>query len=223
MTDADRYRLLFGPRRAPRWRYGRVVMDEVRGEVTVVGMTAGRIPWPVGKRGRAKAPVVAAGLARALRADAAQAVAHWWGLSAHTVCLYRRGLGVPRATAGTRRLHQLNYEEITTAEVHARAVRAANTPEANARKGSAQRGKPLPDYLKKHFDRTGWVPSAETRARMSAAQKARRRERRGGSGRPWTEGEDALLDRLSPAEVAARPGRSWPCTCGSGGCGGRAG
>jgi hypothetical protein len=110
-------------------------MDEVRGEVTVVGMTAGRIPWPVGKRGRAKAPVVAAGLARALRAEAAQAVAHWWGRSAHTVCLYRRALGVPRSTAGTRRLWQLSYREVITPEVHARAVRAANTPEANARRG----------------------------------------------------------------------------------------
>src|SRR3954471_2996944 len=142
MTDADRCRLLFGPYRAPRWRYGRVVMDEVRGEVTVVGLTAGRIPWPVGKRVRAKGPVLAAGLARAVRAEAAQAVAHWWGLSAHTVCLYRRALGVPRSTAGTRRLRQLNYREVVTPEVHAPAVRTANTPEPNARKGSARRGKP---------------------------------------------------------------------------------
>ena len=63
MTEADRYRLLAGQYRAPRWRYGRVVMDEARGEVTVVGMSAGRIPWPVGKRGRRKTPVVAAGSA----------------------------------------------------------------------------------------------------------------------------------------------------------------
>ncbi|HEY1380130.1 MAG TPA: hypothetical protein VGF55_25225 [Gemmataceae bacterium] len=154
----DRYRLLFGPYRAPRWRYGRVVMDEVRGEVTVVGMTAGRIPWPVGKRGRAKAPVVATSLARALRAEAAQAVAYWWGLSTHTVCLYRSALGVPRSTSGSRRLWQINCCEVITPEVHARAVRAANTPAANARKGVAQRGRPLPEHLKKHLDRTGWVP-----------------------------------------------------------------
>src|SRR4051794_22616585 len=70
MTDADRYRLLKGPYRTPRWRSGRVVMDEVRGEVTVVGLTAGRIPWPVGKRGRAKAPVVAAGPAQAANPSA---------------------------------------------------------------------------------------------------------------------------------------------------------
>ncbi|HEY1378576.1 MAG TPA: hypothetical protein VGF55_17380 [Gemmataceae bacterium] len=208
MTDADRFRLLFGTYCAPRWRYGRVVMDDLRGEVTIVGMTAGRIPWPVGKRGPAKAPVVAAGLARALRAESAQAVAHWWGLSAQTVCLYRRALGVPRSTAGSRRLWQINCREVITPEVQARAVRAANTPEANARKGAAQRGKPLPEHLKKHFDRTGWVPSAETRARMSAAQKSRDRNRQGGSGPAWSEEEDALLDRLSPAEVAARTGRS---------------
>src|SRR5262249_33223016 len=149
--------------------------------------------WPVGKRGRAKAPVVAAGLGRVLRAEAAQAVAHWWGLSAQTVCLYRRALGIPRSTSGSHRLWQINYQEDVTPEVHARAVRAANTPEANARKGSAQRGMPLSEYLKKHFDRAGWVPSPETRARMSAAQKARGRDRQGGSGPPWTEAEDALL------------------------------
>jgi hypothetical protein len=205
MTDADRHRLLFGPYAAPRWRYGRVVMDEVRGEVTVVGMTAGRIPWPVGKRGRAKASVVAAGLAHALRAESGQAVAHWWGMTVATVCVYRRALGVPRVTPGTRRLHQLNYRNVITPEVHARAIRAANTPEANARKGW-RRGMPLPDCLKEHFDRTGRVHSPEARARMSAAQKARGRVC-GGGRRPWTEAEDALLDRLGPAEVAAGTGR----------------
>src|SRR5262245_9744285 len=207
MTDADRYRLLFGPYSAPRWRYGRVVMDEVRGEVTVVGLTAGRVPWPVGKRGRAKAIVVAGGLAKAIRTEAAQAVAYWWGLNVHTVACYRRALGVPPSTAGTCRLRRLNYAEVITPEVHARAIRAANTPEANARKGAAQRGKPLPEFKKKHFDRTGWMPSPETRARMSAAQKARWRVQRGGNPSPWTEEEDALLDGLSPAEVAARTGR----------------
>src|SRR4029079_8385482 len=103
MTDADRYQLLAGPYRAPRWRYGLVVMDEARGEVTVVGMSAGRIPWPVGQRGRTKAPLLAADLARAVRTEAAIAVAHWWGLNINTVCAYRRALGVPRTTAGSRR------------------------------------------------------------------------------------------------------------------------
>jgi hypothetical protein len=63
-------------------------------------MTAARIPWPVGKRGRTKAPV----LARAVRTEAAAAVAHWWGLNVNTICAYRRALGVPRTTAGSLRL-----------------------------------------------------------------------------------------------------------------------
>jgi hypothetical protein len=115
-------------------------------------------------------------------------------------------LGVLRSTPGTRRLHQLNYRKVGTPEVHAQAVRAAKTPEANHKKGAARRSKPLPEDLKKHFDRSGWVPSAASRARMSAANKARGRVFRGG-GRPWTEAEDALLDWLGPAEVAARTGR----------------
>ncbi|HEY1380131.1 MAG TPA: hypothetical protein VGF55_25230 [Gemmataceae bacterium] len=43
---------------------------------------------------------------------------------------------------------------------------------------------------------------------MCAAQKGRPREQQGGSGPAWTEDEDALLDRLSPADVAARTGRT---------------
>src|SRR5206468_1751585 len=54
---------------------------------------------------------------------------------------------------------------------------------------------PLPDYLKPHLDRTGWVPSATTRARMSAAQEARGRVRRDGCGPPWTDGEDTAPAR----------------------------
>ena len=67
MDDADRHRLHFGPYPTPRFRYGAVVWCEVRGEVTIAGLTDAPIPWPVGKRGRAKSLVVYKGLAKALR------------------------------------------------------------------------------------------------------------------------------------------------------------
>jgi hypothetical protein len=41
VTDADRFRLLFGPYRAPRFRYGRRVLCEERGEVIIVGLSDG--------------------------------------------------------------------------------------------------------------------------------------------------------------------------------------
>ncbi len=51
MVDADRFRLL-GKYRTPRVRVGRVVRCEIRGEVEVVGFTAGPIPWPLGRTTR---------------------------------------------------------------------------------------------------------------------------------------------------------------------------
>jgi hypothetical protein len=49
MNNADRYKLLFGPYRAPRFRVGQAVRCEVRGEARLVGLSEGRIPWPVGR------------------------------------------------------------------------------------------------------------------------------------------------------------------------------
>lgn len=49
MNDHQRFALHFGPYHAPPFHYGDVVMDEVRGEVTVVKLSGARIPWPIGK------------------------------------------------------------------------------------------------------------------------------------------------------------------------------
>ena len=57
MNDADR----FGPYPTPAFRYGDVVICDVRGQVELCGLTKGPIPWPVGKRDRRKAIVVCAG------------------------------------------------------------------------------------------------------------------------------------------------------------------
>ena len=54
-----------------------MLVCEVRGQVVGYGMTDGRIPRPVGKRGRAPSLVVCGGLAKAVRREAAVAVCHW--------------------------------------------------------------------------------------------------------------------------------------------------
>jgi hypothetical protein len=61
-TPATRFALVGSPYRAPRFRYGHAVTDQARGRVVVVGLSAAPIPWPVGKRGRAKSLAVYAGL-----------------------------------------------------------------------------------------------------------------------------------------------------------------
>jgi hypothetical protein len=38
MTDRDRFKLLYGPYRTPRFKLGDVVFCEMRGEVKIVGL-----------------------------------------------------------------------------------------------------------------------------------------------------------------------------------------
>jgi hypothetical protein len=57
MNDAERYKLLHGPYKAPRVRYGKTLFCELRGEVTVDAMSAGRIAWPMDTEGTPAARV----------------------------------------------------------------------------------------------------------------------------------------------------------------------
>jgi hypothetical protein len=81
MLKGVRFKLHFGPYRAPLFKYGAVVEDALRGEVTIVGLSAGRIPWPIGQKGQSKGPVLFKGLAKAVRRESVVAVQHWWGVS----------------------------------------------------------------------------------------------------------------------------------------------
>src|SRR4051812_10029231 len=103
MDDTDRFRLL-GKYRTPVFQYGEGGICSVRGQVEVVGLSGGPIPWPVGKRDRAKSLVVAGGLEDAIRRESAQAVCYWWGVSPWVVWQWRKALGVGANTEGTRRL-----------------------------------------------------------------------------------------------------------------------
>src|SRR5690242_3911992 len=98
MEDAERFRLL-GKYRTPRFRYRRKALCEVRGEVTIVGMTDAPIPWPIAKRGRGRhSLVVFMDLAKAIRRKSNLAICYWWGVTPQTVSKWRRLLGVRRAT-----------------------------------------------------------------------------------------------------------------------------
>jgi hypothetical protein len=105
MEDAERFHLL-GTYRTPCFRYGRKVLCEVRGEVTIVGLTDAPIPWPFGRRGRGRdLLVVYKGLAKAIRRESEQAICRWWGVCPTTVWKWRKALGVGIVTEGTSRLH----------------------------------------------------------------------------------------------------------------------
>jgi hypothetical protein len=210
MTDRDRFKLLSGPYRALRCRKGDVVFCDVRGEVVVRGMSAGRIPWTVTRLKRSRPLlIVFAGLAEAIRRESNQAVAFWRGIDKQTVSKYRKVLGVPLMREGTCRLHRDIADEVFTEEVRARAVAAANTPEANAKESAAKLGKPRPAHLMEalaRYNRGRKLPEA-TRRKMSAAHK-RRGTRPPWLNDPWPAEHDALLGTLPDAEVAERTRRT---------------
>src|SRR4051812_2384025 len=103
-------------------------MCDVRGDVVVCAITDARIPWPIGKRGRARSLVVTGGLARAVRRESNAAVCYWWGVTGQTVSKWRRALGVGPVTEGTHQLRQAQHARVFTPDLVARAVAAMNTP-----------------------------------------------------------------------------------------------
>jgi hypothetical protein len=136
-----RYKLLFGPYRAPRLKRGSVVEDRIRGEVTVVGLTDARIPWPIGRRGKFRALLVEDRLAEAIRRESVQAVAFSWGVSVETVRLYRRELGVPAINDGSKWLQRRYAQTPMFRRKAQRAWANAGSPERRAKNAHAHRGK----------------------------------------------------------------------------------
>jgi len=202
-----RDKLHFGPYRAPLFRIGQRVEDERRGLVRIVGVTAGRISWPIGQQGRSKAIVLFKGLARAARREAAAAVMHWWGVGPATVNKWRRAVGAPRWTDGDLRLKAANGKRNVAgiAAMHA----TAGDPARRAKIAAARRGKARPPAVVEGMRRRmlGKRLSAATRTKMSASHKARG-TRPPAAGRPLTARELRLIRTLPPAKAAKRTGRT---------------
>src|SRR5262249_9056923 len=140
------------------------------------GMSGGRIVWPKARHKRGKPfLIVFAGLAEAIRRESNQAVCYWWGVTPQTVTAWRRVLGVARKTEGTSRLHRDSFLESVPPEARERGRQNASSPEANAKKSLAKRGKPRPAHIMEalaRFNRGRKLPEA-TRRKMSAAHKRR--------------------------------------------------
>ena len=208
MDDADRFRLL-GRYRTPRFRVGRRVRCLVRGEVEIAGVHDGPIPWPVCKTARRHALVVYAGLARALRQEAALAVARWWGVGHFTVSKRRKELGVGATTEGTSRLRSAYCDEPWFVAAREKSVAKAGDPARREKIAAARRGKPRPWRVMEpaHEARRGKRHTEEMRRRMSEAHK-RRGTRPPKAARPWTPEEDELVRALPAACAAQQTGRT---------------
>jgi hypothetical protein len=208
VDDADRFKLFFGPYKAPRFRVGRVVRCQVRGEVRIVGLSDAPIPWPVCKAGKWLIPVVYRGLAKAVRRESAEAVAHWWGIHRQTVWAWRKALGVGATTEGTSWLWSDYTREPWAVRARRKGAAKARDPGRRAKIAAAKRGKPRPAHVREAVaaSQRGRRLRAETRRKMSAAHKTRGTLVPG--TRLWTAEEDELVRTLPRAEAARRTGRT---------------
>lgn len=203
-------KLRFGPYVTPRYTIGSVVMDEVRGEVTIVGTSAGRIPWPIGQTVRARSLVVYEGLARAIRQEAGVAVCHHWGITGQTVTKWRKAIGiVGQITRGTSACSSEQLLGEKGQKMRAALLPVLSSPERAAKISAAKRGVPRPPEVMERLRQSNLrrKPSAEARARMSAAQKARGAWPPA-AGKPWSKQEDVIILSLPTGEAASKTGRS---------------
>ena len=211
MATPKSARLHFGPYAAPRFRYGRKVDCEVRGEVTIVGLSDARIPWPLGRvhGSYSRGLIIYGTLGRAVRRESNLAVCYWWGVTPQTVTRWRKALGVEPSNEGTlTRRRELAGEPWCKKALH-KAQSKAGDPERRRKISEALRGKPRPAHVMValHQSNVGRVTSAATRRKMSATHR-NRGTRPPWLNRAWSAAEDALLDKLSPAEIAKQTGRT---------------
>jgi hypothetical protein len=182
MRDEQRFKLRFGPYRAPRYRVGHVVWDEYRGDVRVVRMSDGRIPWPIGQKGTRRLNLILCGdLVRAVKRESRIAVMYWFGVGSDTLWLWRRELGVALSNEGTHELRSELAQEPWAKKARRKAVSKARDPARRVKIAVAKRGKPRPRHVIEAMAmaRTGMKHSAATRQKMSESQR-RRRELRDG-------------------------------------------
>lgn len=170
MRDRESFKLIGGPYAMPRCSVGGVLTCEARGrDVTVGGIHDARISWPYMK-GRSRTPLILCGdLIRAVQMESAIAVAHNWGISRSTVCIWRRELGVPKWNPGTTRLSKVHMSAAKRGrpalpQFRAAALRAARRPKSEAWK------RQLSARLRKE-----WAPGGVRRLQVEKRWRKRRR------------------------------------------------
>lgn len=193
--------------RTPRFKYGAIVSDAVRGDVEIVKLSDACIPWPIGKRGRSgKSLVVYGDLERAIQTESSSAVCYWWGVCATTAWKWRRALGVPKMTPGSVRLFR---ERMVPRLDDMRALVDYADQQRNAKIAESRRGVPRPQHVREALRRASiGRPMSDQQRRQIGERNLRLGIRPPKAGRPWTAQEDELLRTLSAAEVARRTGRT---------------
>ena len=210
LPTAERFKLHFGPYRAPKFKLGTVVRDAARGEVEIIGLTDAKIPWPIGKRRHSKAPILYAGLVRAVLKESGVAIYHWWGVSRNRAYGWRRVLGAKQVNEGAYRLKARYGKSPANLRQLRRATVLGNTPEARAKVAAALTGRKRPEEASRKIisAQTGRPKSAETRRKISQTFKRLGIVPPKSIGHLWSSREDRLLRTLPPAEAARKTGRT---------------
>jgi hypothetical protein len=173
------YQLLHGPYEPPPLHRGDRVTCELRGDIAITSISAGRIAWPryggIGRRGGSSL-LLTGSLVHAVRHEAAAAVGFWRGVGEDVVWRWRKALDVTRTNnEGWQRLIR------SAAEAGAEAIKAREWTEAKRKKRRRQ------------AKRLGLIEYPRTVYLRECA---------------WTAEELALLGTLPDDEVAAMIGRT---------------
>jgi hypothetical protein len=130
-------------------------------------------------------------------------------LTPQTVSKWRNALGVGRTTEGTSALLRANAPQ-TVRSAKADANRRAKDRDPGRREkiAAARRGKPRPPEVRAILAKN--LAKARTPEVWKKVGQAHRKRgtRPPKAGRPWSPEEDALLRKMSPAEVARQTGRT---------------
>jgi hypothetical protein len=211
MKDSERFKLRLGKYKTPKFEYDDIVFDEAYGEVRIVGLTDALIPWPIGQplndRSR-RILVLFDALTDAVKQEANQAVAHWWGVSGQTVTKWRKALDVGK-TPGTTILREERGRE-NFPKIRERLLSKSADPVRREKIAASRRGKKRPKHVMEilRLSNIGRKASDETRKKLSDANK-RRGTRPPKAGKAWTEHEEELARTLPIPEVVRLTGRTY--------------
>jgi hypothetical protein len=192
----EAYEPIGGPYHLPRCRVGGKLFCELRGWVTVGGMTAAPVPWPYAKARGAHSLILTRDLVAAVRTEAEIVVCHLFGVSSNTVWKWRKALGVPHATPGTSELKAASKRGVRRQTGRVRAWTAYTDdlvrtlpPKAAAKR---LRRSMAAVYARRQLLGVGIVRAGRRVTRSDV----------------WTAAEDEAVLSMKPKDAAKRLGRS---------------
>jgi hypothetical protein len=190
----------------PQFAYGDIVVDDVRGEVEIVGLSDAKIPWPIGKKRNAKSLVVYRDLAKAVHFESNATVCELWGITPQTVSKWRKELGVERTNAGTTQRMRQTMTPTKKAKMHARRQPTYSDPARTEKIRQARLGQPRPKSLMKKLRELSLGRKWTDDQRQQLLDARIRRHPK--NYEPWTAAEDQLVRNHSVRRVVELTGRS---------------